>query len=214
MHFVSASDLLNQLSRLGASVSPELRVGCRSITAGDELQLTPAESASLRKSNNLVRRASGAARIVARELLSETGTHSFVELPRSTSGAPQWPRGYIGSLSHNHDFAVAAVAPSSVAASIGIDIEPAIALPVEILEIISTFEERKQIDGNLLSARLLFCIKEAVYKATHPIDGIFLEPHDVEICMTTSTATTKTGRTLRIFASSHPCLLALAVIPF
>jgi 4'-phosphopantetheinyl transferase EntD len=213
MGCVSASDVLGQLSRLGAAANHEIRVGCRAIAVGDELQLTPAELLSLGKSNDNVKRASGAARIVARELLVDIGAQPSAELPRSVSGAPQWPRGYIGSLAHDQDFAVAALARSCAATSIGIDVEPAIALPEEILEIVATSAEREQLGGDLLLGRLLFCIKESVYKATNPVDGVFLEHHDVEVCMTTSTARTSSGRTLRVHASIHPRLLALAVLP-
>jgi 4'-phosphopantetheinyl transferase EntD len=213
MECVSVSDLSEQLSGLGASANHEIRVGCRAITVGDELQLTSTELISLRKSSNKVRRASGAARIVARRLLAEIGAQPFAELTKSASGAPQWPKGYIGSLAHDQEFAVVAVARSRAAVSIGIDVEPAIALPEEIFEIVATSAEREQLGGSLLLGRLLFCIKEAVYKATNPVDGVFLEHHDVEVCMKTATARTRSGWTLRIHASNHPRLLALAVLP-
>jgi 4'-phosphopantetheinyl transferase EntD len=55
-------------------------------------------------------------------------------------------------------------------------------------------------------------VKEAVYKATHPIDGVFLEHHDVEVCLTSSVALTSSGRSLRIHTISQPRLVALALL--
>lgn len=46
-----------------------------------------------------VRRASGAARIVARQLLARLGC-AQTELPKESSGAPRWPFGVVGSLAH------------------------------------------------------------------------------------------------------------------
>lgn len=210
---VSSSDLSDQLTRLGAAASPGLFVGCRAIAIGDELQLTSAELLSLGNSSLKARRASGSARIVARGLLAQMGAHCS-ELPRSASGAAQWPKGYIGSLAHDQGFAVAATARCDVAAAIGIDVEPAIALPDDAYDLVATASEQKQLGGDLLSARFLFCIKEAVYKATSHLDGKFLEPHDVEVCMATLVATTTTGRKLHVHASRYPRLLALAVLFF
>jgi 4'-phosphopantetheinyl transferase EntD len=72
--------------------------------------------------------------------------------------------------------------------------------------------EREELKGDPVSARLLFCMKEAVYKATNPIDGVFLEHHDVEVSLKTSVASTSSGRNLRIHAITHPRLVALALL--
>ena len=96
--------------------------------------------------------------------------------------APRWPPGFVGSLAHDREFAVATVAPAASILGVGIDVEPRLPLPEELLNIIATPGERAQLKGDLVFARLLFCMKEAVYKATNPIDGVFLEHHDVEVC--------------------------------
>ena len=86
---------------------------------------------------------------------------------------------------------MAAVARASAIRSVGIDVEPPLPLPEDLLDMIATANERRELKGDLVSARLLFCMKEAVYKATHPIDGVFLEHHDVEVRLTDSVALTK-----------------------
>jgi 4'-phosphopantetheinyl transferase EntD len=96
--------------------------------------------------------------------------------------------------------------------SVGVDIEPAAPLPSNLLDLIATPSERRQLKGDLFVARRLFCMKEAVYKATHPLDRVFLNHHDVEICLSSSTARTSTGRILRIHAADQPRLIAITVL--
>jgi 4'-phosphopantetheinyl transferase EntD len=159
-----------------------------------------------------VRRASGAARIVAKALLAELGAPPAVELPRSASRAPLWPPGFVGSLAHDPEYAAAAVAPTAAIRGVGIDIEPPLPLPEDLLDVIATRAEREQLKGDLVAARLLFCMKEAVYKATHPIDGVFLEHHDVEVSLASSVALTSFGRCLRLYTMTRPRLIALALL--
>jgi 4'-phosphopantetheinyl transferase EntD len=155
-------------------------VGNRLITDGDECALLPEEADGLAGSVVKRRRASGAARIVARELLAQLGCAYSTALPKSISGAPIWPQGIVGSLAHDSRFAIAAVGRRHDVAALGIDIEPAESLPFE-LDLIATPRERLNISSYRHIGRLLFSAKEAVYKAVHPLDNVFLEHHDVEI---------------------------------
>jgi 4'-phosphopantetheinyl transferase EntD len=197
---------------LAGAAHPQLRAACREIQVGDEFALTPAELRPMDRAIASVRRASGAARIVAKALLVKLGASPRVELTRSTSGAPQWPLGFVGSLAHDDEFAAAAVARTPWILSVGIDIEPPLPLPEDLLDMIATPGERKQLKGDLVSARLLFCMKEAVYKATNPIDGVFLEHHDVEVSLESSVAVTASGHNLRVHAIARPRLIALALL--
>jgi 4'-phosphopantetheinyl transferase EntD len=208
----TASELAHVLAGLAAAAHPALRSGCRPITFGDEGALTVAELAPLRKAVISVRRASGAARVLARALLAEAGGPCAAQLPRARSGAPQWPQGFVGSLAHDAEFAVAVVAPSAALASVGVDLEPALPLPDGLLGLVATPAEQRQLNGDLLLARLLFCMKEAVYKATHPIDGVFLEHHDIEVCLESRMARTRSKRVLRIHTADWPRLLALTIL--
>ena len=107
---------------------------------------------------------------------------------------------------------MAAVARAPTILSVGIDVEPPLPLPEDLLDMVATPSERRQLRGDLVSARLLFCVKEAVYKATHPIDGVFLEHHDVEVRLTNSVASTKSGHSLLIYTMARPRLIALALL--
>jgi 4'-phosphopantetheinyl transferase EntD len=206
------SPLSERLDVLARAAHPELRAACRRIAAGDELALTPAELRPLERAVVSVRRASGAARIVAKALLAELGASAGVELTRSASRAPTWPNGFVGSLAHDKEYAAAAVARATSLRGVGIDIEPALPLPEELLDTIATRSERGQIKGDLVLARLLFCIKEAVYKAANPVDGVFLEHHDVEISLASSVALTSSGHSLRVYTIASPRLIALALL--
>ena len=77
---------------------------------------------------------------------------------------------------------------------------------------IATPGEREQLRGDLISARLLFCIKEAVFKATNPVDGVFLEHPDVEVSLASSVALTSSGHSLRLYTMMRPRLIALALL--
>ena len=181
----------------------------RLICEGDENALTPEETRDFAGSILKVRRASGAARIVARNLLAGLGV-SNAALPKSASGAPIWPAEVVGSLAHDEEVAVAAVGMRCEVGAIGIDVEPAEELPSDLMDVVATPSERTLIANFRLGGRLLFAAKEAVYKAVYPLDQQFLEHHDVEIDFTSRKATVRDGRTvdLRFVISTHLVVLA------
>jgi 4'-phosphopantetheinyl transferase EntD len=191
---------------------PGIKIGHRLISPGDEYALKPDEICAVASSATKVRRASGAARIVARELLADFG-HIECAVPKAPSGAPIWPAGMVGSLAHDHRVAVAAIAKSYRFFALGIDIEPAEVLPSELLDIVATPQERLQIRNDPYHGRLLFAAKEAVYKAVFPLDQIFLDHHDVQVNFANQNATVPNGRVveLRFCIASH--LVVLAFLP-
>ena len=190
---------------------PGVLIGHRLIAQGDELALLPDEQRAFANSVTKVQRASGAARIVARELMSQLG-YAAQPILKSEAGVPIWPAGLVGSLAHSADVAIAALAWKKDVAGIGIDVEPAEQLAPDLLNLVATDNERRAIAADPYQGRLLFAIKEAVYKAVNPADGVFLEHHDVEVSFATSTAATRTGRTVkfRYALSSH--IVAVAFI--
>jgi 4'-phosphopantetheinyl transferase EntD len=188
---------------------PGIMVDHRLITPGDEHALLADELDAFRRSAVQVRRASGAARIVARALLARLG-HKEKALPKSPAGPPIWPDGTLGSLAHDSRIAVAAVTTPERLAGIGIDIEPAEPLPADVVDLVITPRERGAISSDPFQARLLFVAKEAVYKAVFPQDNRFLDHHDIEIDIANRTANLRSGRAvnLRFCIATH--LVALA----
>jgi 4'-phosphopantetheinyl transferase EntD len=196
---------------LGTLAVPGLLIGHRVILPGDEDALRTAEVVSISSAAASVRRASGAARIVARSLLQQLG-YPDAQVPKGAGGAPVWPAGVVGSLAHDDRVAVAAVGLNQDFAGVGVDVEPAGALPADMLEFVATPRERGMIADDLLKAKLLFAAKEATYKAVYPLDRVFLEFGGIEVDLAAGKATTHTGRTLtlRSCLSSHIVALALA----
>jgi 4'-phosphopantetheinyl transferase EntD len=194
---------------IGSLAVPGVNVGWRVISEGDENALLPGEELSA-ASVAKVRRASGAGRIAARALMTQLG-YAAQPVARAPSGAPRWPNGLIGSIAHDETIAVAALASSADFSGLGIDIEPAETLAPELLDLVARPDERARIKDDPLRGRVLFAAKEAVYKAVHPLDGIFLEHHDVAIDLANLRAVVvPTGRTLplKFVISEHVVVLA------
>ena len=108
---------------INAMAVPGVLIDHRIISGGDELCLLPDELGAFATSVLKVRRASGAARIVARELLLDLG-YPHQAIPKSALGVPIWPFGIVGSLAHDSRVAVAAVAMHRDFCCVGIDVEP------------------------------------------------------------------------------------------
>lgn len=166
---------------------------CVKVEPGLAVHLSPAETESLGNSIDVVKDRAAAARVAARVLFERFGVQNW-EMPQRRGDAPIWPAGWTGSLAHSDDFGIAAIAPRSRMASIGIDIEPAEPLPDGIRESIVFHDDVIQTNKGGFEGRVAFCIKEAVYKAVYPVDRQFLGFSDVTIDMTTGRARTAYGR--------------------
>lgn len=192
---------------------PGVKLGHRLISPGDEDALLTEEAAAFAGSVVKVRRASGAARIVARQLLRQFG-HPPCALPKGAAGAPVWPAGIIGSMAHDSRIAVAAVGMRADVGALGVDIEPAEPLPSELLDLVATPQEQLKLAHDAYRGRLLFVAKEAVYKAVYPLDRMFLEHHDVEINLAERKAVVRNARVVELrFSTSAHHLVALAFLP-
>lgn len=199
-------------SVIGGLSLPGVMIGYREISPGDENALTPEEAIAFAASVVSVRRASGAARTVARQLLARIGI-TRCALPKADGGAPVWPPGIVGSMSHHASVAVAAVALGRDFSALGIDIEPAEPLPADLLDLVATPQERERIAEDPFRGRLLFAAKEAVYKAVYPLDRTFLDHHDVEVNLSRRRAVVHNGRTVRLIFSAREYLVVVAFIP-
>ena len=184
----------------------------RSIGLEDADRLWPEERADFGRAVQQVLAESGAARVAARDLMSRLGQPPSA-LRRGATRAVVWPPGFVGSLSHTKTMAVAALARTSGLSGLGIDIEPPLGLDPALAAIILTEREARCVGADPLKAHLLFSIKEAVFKAVHPIDGVFLDFKDVELNTAGGIARTCYGRTVRWSAASAPMLMAAAWIP-
>jgi 4'-phosphopantetheinyl transferase EntD len=200
------------LAEAMAAIAPRnVRTGCRLIGDADEAHLLPEEARSIPARQPAMRRASGAARWIAHRLLADIGI-TDVAIMRAPSGAPVWPDGIIGSLAHDDDMAVAAVAPVGGIVSLGIDVEPAEPLPDDIFAIVATGADRTGAADPRLAGRILFCAKEAVYKAAFPLDRDVLGYEDIAVDLDAGRATTKTGRMVSLAYCVVPRVVVLAFV--
>jgi 4'-phosphopantetheinyl transferase EntD len=191
---------------------PRVLIDHRLIAEGDEQALFAEERGAFAGSVIKVQRASGAARIVARELMRRAGVapHPVV---KSAGGMPAWPDGIVGSLAHDATVAVAALAKRADYLSVGVDIEPAEPLASDLMEMVATPAERAATQNAPLRGRLLFSIKEAVYKAAYPLDRVFLDHHDVEVDLAARTAAIRNGRTVPFVYAHTSHIIVLAFVP-
>ncbi|MEX6507200.1 4'-phosphopantetheinyl transferase [Jiella sp. M17.18] len=196
---------------LSSIAPPHVLVGCKRIEAGDEALLLDEERRSLTALVPIRRRASGAARSVARRLLAQTGLPGSAIL-RSASGAPVWPEGRAGSMAHDDELAVAAVARTSDVMSLGIDIEAATPLPVDLWELVAPACGLWARPNPGLAAKIQFCVKEAVYKSVFPLDGRILDFADIDVDLEGGLASTSSGHAVHFRCRVGDRVTAIACV--
>ncbi len=122
-----------------------------------------------------------AVRGCARRALARLGRRPAPLLP-GPGGAPIWPSGVAGSMTHCAGYRAAAVVDRSRLSSIGIDAEPDEPLPDGVRQLIARPEElRRFSDLDAPGDRLLFSAKEAVYKAWYPLTRRWLDFDEVSV---------------------------------
>ena len=148
-----------------------------------ELEPMPEERALIARSVDTRRSEFVTARHCARVALEKLGVPPAPIL-KGDKGEPQWPDGVVGSLTHTRGYRGAVVGRSAVVRSVGIDAEPHDVLPDGVLNAISLPAERHEIGAlptGLHWDRILFCAKEATYKAWFPLTSRWLGFEDAHI---------------------------------
>jgi 4'-phosphopantetheinyl transferase EntD len=157
--------------------------------------LFPEEYAVIARATESRRREFATARGCARTALARLGLPAVPVLP-GPRGAPQWPEGVTGSITHCAGYRAAAVALTRDVVSLGVDAEPNEALPDHgMLQLIALDDERDRLAE--LSAmmpgicwdRLLFSSKESVYKTWFPLARRWLGFDSANILIDPSTGT-------------------------
>lgn len=151
-----------------------------------EARLHPEEEVYVARAVKVRRREFTTGRYCAREALRRLGLPPTA-IARGKRGAPAWPDGVLGSITHCTGYRAAAVAHASDLVTIGIDAEPNQALPGGVLELVASRSERAMLATLAKSMpdvawdRLLFSAKESVYKAWAPLTGAFLDFDGAEL---------------------------------
>ena len=165
--------------------------------------LFPEEEALLGRAVEKRRREFATARGCARSALAALGVAPAPILP-GERGAPRWPPGVVGSITHCAGYRAAAVARARDMLSIGVDAEPDEDLPDGVLAAVSLPAERARLRDLAAAApgtcwdRLLFSAKESVYKAWFPLTGRWLGFEDADITVNLADGTF--GARLRVTA--------------
>lgn len=148
--------------------------------------LFAAEERALGQAVEKRRREFATARACARAALRELGEPPRA-IPAGPRGAPIWPAGIVGSITHCDGYRACAVARDADVATLGVDAEPDAPLPAGLLDDIALPEERAQLaalareEPGVSWDRLLFSAKESVYKAWFPLAGRWLGFEDATV---------------------------------
>lgn len=170
-------------------------------TYGDEEHppLYPEEEAVVARAVDKRRREFTAVRSCARRAMEKLGVSPRAVLP-GERGAPGWPPGLVGSMTHCDGYAAAALARAGDLASLGIDAETNLPLPDGVLDAVALPGETERL--RRLAAehpavhwdRLLFSAKESVYKAWFPLTGRWLDFSEADIDIRAGDSDPRAGR--------------------
>ncbi|WP_327186057.1 4'-phosphopantetheinyl transferase family protein [Streptomyces sp. NBC_01334] len=151
--------------------------------------LYPQEEALVVRAVAKRRREFTVVRSCARRAMEKLGVPAQPVLP-GERGAPQWPDGLAGSMTHCEGYCAAALVRAADLASLGIDAEPHEPLPEGVLSAVALPAEAERI-GRLTAGRpevhwdrLLFSAKESVYKAWFPLTRKWLDFSEADIDLT------------------------------
>lgn len=134
------------------------------------------------------------ARSCARAAMVRLGAEPTAIL-QGVRGDPQWPHGLVGSITHCAGYRGAVLGRAGQVVTIGIDSEPNEPMPGGVFDAISLPRERAMVaellagDPGTCWDRLLFCAKEAVYKAWYPLAGCWLDFDDAAIAVNPAAGT-------------------------
>jgi 4'-phosphopantetheinyl transferase EntD len=114
---------------------------------------------------------------------------------------PLWPPGIVGSISHSNALCGVAVALRTSVRALGIDIETAEPLALELRARVCTAQELAATLGHsgTLAHKIVFTAKEATYKCLHPIVKMFFGFHAAEITLGTNEFTVELRQDLAPF---------------
>lgn len=171
-------------ARLQSLLGPNLSVVCCGVD-GDPHTLWAQEASAV--CGAIARRQSefAAGREAARRAMRRL-TEAEIPIPSRVDRSPEWPAQIAGSIAHSRDTSVAVVGLHKHWLSIGIDLEPDLALESALWDLICTAEEMDAIgdqpadrQGSLVTR--LFVAKEAFYKWHYPQRQTVLDFQDVNI---------------------------------
>ncbi len=167
-------------------ILPPAVAAAEAFTDPPGVTLFPEEEAVIARAVDKRRREFATARACARAALASLGLPPAAILP-GLRGAPRWPAGVVGSMTHCAGYRACAVARDRDVLTIGLDAEPHDALPDGVLRAVASGDEQARLAGLAIAApgvcwdRMLFSAKECVYKAWFPLTRRWLGFLDASI---------------------------------
>jgi 4'-phosphopantetheinyl transferase EntD len=134
---------------------------------GQAIAIHPGEEVHVMGSAEKRRRDFAVGRACARAALAKIG-HGEVVIAKSEDGAPLWPPGIVGSITHTDGYAAALVGESRHFAGVGIDAERVGGVTQDLWPRLFSAAEQEALRSHadpLLATTLFFSAKEASYKA-------------------------------------------------
>ncbi|MFJ9929779.1 4'-phosphopantetheinyl transferase [Streptomyces misionensis] len=153
-----------------------------------EAPLHPEEAVLVARAVAKRRREFAAVRGCARRAMEKLGIPAR-PVVSGERGAPQWPAGIVGSMTHCDGYCAAALVRATDLASLGIDAEPhgplpegvgaSVFLPSETARLERLAGQRPAVHWD----RILFSAKESVYKAWFPLTRQWLDFSEADITL-------------------------------
>lgn len=173
--------------RLRRGLGPGVQVGAGPVDPGALAALHPAERAAVEGSVPKRQDEFATGRVLARGVLARLGCADTALLPHADR-SPCWPAGVTGSISHTDGLAIVVAAGLSTTPGLGVDAEEDTPLERELWPLILRDRERTLVERTGTSelerrrlAKLIFCIKEAVYKCQYPLTRVMFDFPEVEL---------------------------------
>lgn len=150
-------------------------------------RLFPSEAASVEAAVPARRAEFQAGRLASRAALAELG-HPPRPIRAAADRSPIWPSGLVGAITHAGGLCAALVASAEAYAGLGLDLEPDCPLDPDLVDLVIRPDERQAASQDVATegssidrAKLIFVIKEAVYKAQYPGTRRRLDFQDVTV---------------------------------
>nr|WP_246256743.1 4'-phosphopantetheinyl transferase superfamily protein [Isoptericola halotolerans] len=144
----------------------------------------PAERALVADAVPVRRAQFASARRCARAALRDLGRPAAPVL-HDLRRRPRWPAGVVGSMSHGTGVAAAVVGSAAAWQGVGIDVEAAVPLPDDVVDMLLTPQERRRLHGwarpEAPGTTVVFSVKESAFKIFSPLTDGWLDPDDVDV---------------------------------
>ena len=168
----------SEIQTLLAELFPDQAAVCFSTGQPSESNLLPEELAHTKKMVGARRLEFAQGRACARAALESLGLPP-VAIPTGSNREPLWPESVVGSITHTDGAAAAVVGHGAQFAGLGLDMESAEPLGEDLIELICRPDEEGRKDGK--HAKLLFSIKEAIYKCIYPTVRTFVDFQEMKV---------------------------------